>query len=217
MRTDPAPLRLTREERKAQTRERLLETARDVLLERGYNAATLDGIALAAGVTKGAVYSNFAGKADLFLAVLDARTERRAPQFERASMASETLDDLARLHARNAVADDPDGRWASVLVEAWAAAVDDEPFRLALRARTRAANAVVGTRVLEIATRSGVGFPYPIESVAQATGAMLRGLLLQRLVDPDRVDAEFVEEAFAALVRGMTRPATGGESDGNRS
>jgi AcrR family transcriptional regulator len=203
---------MTRDERKARTRERLLETAREVLLERGYNAATLDGIALAAGVTKGAVYSNFASKAELFLAVLDARTEWRAPQFERARQVSGTIEDLARQHARNAVADDPDGRWASVLVEAWAAAVDDEPFRLALRARTRAANASVGTHVQEIAERCGVEFPHPMESVSQASGAMLRGLLLQRLIDPDRVSAELVEEAFAAFVRGMVRPVSEGET-----
>ncbi|HKD99226.1 MAG TPA: TetR family transcriptional regulator, partial [Micromonosporaceae bacterium] len=105
MRSISVSPRLSREERKTQTRERLLETARDVLLERGYNAATLDGIALAAGVTKGAVYSNFSSKADLFLAVLDARSRRRTPAFERARAAAGTLDDLARQHARNAVAD----------------------------------------------------------------------------------------------------------------
>jgi len=83
MRTAATTPRLTRPERKAQTRERLLATAKEILLRRGFHAATLDDIALHAGVTKGAVYSNFAGKADLFLAVVDAQTRQRTAGFER--------------------------------------------------------------------------------------------------------------------------------------
>src|SRR5438477_410803 len=132
MRTVSRPSRLTRDQRKAQTRERLLATATEILLHRGFHAATLEQIALEAGLTKGAVYSNFASKADLFLAVVDARAQERAPRLSRARERATSLEDLARRHARAAIADDPDGRWASVLVEAWAAAGDDEQFRAAL-------------------------------------------------------------------------------------
>ncbi len=66
-----ADVRLTRDEKKAQTRQRLLDAAWAVFTERGFLAPTLDDIAEAAGLTKGAVYSNFAGKEDLVLAVLE--------------------------------------------------------------------------------------------------------------------------------------------------
>ena len=57
------------------TRERLVLTARVAFAREGYHGARLDRIAKEAGFSKGAVYSNFANKAELFLAVLDANIE----------------------------------------------------------------------------------------------------------------------------------------------
>ena len=62
---------LTAERRRQQTREYLLQAAAQVFAERGFHAATLDEVAAAAGFTKGAVYSNFKNKEDLFLALLE--------------------------------------------------------------------------------------------------------------------------------------------------
>ncbi|MBK5217199.1 MAG: TetR family transcriptional regulator, partial [Propionibacteriales bacterium] len=62
---------VTRAERQARTRERLIEKAAQMFLTDGYAATSLDHVALEAGFSKGAVYSNFAGKEELCLAVLD--------------------------------------------------------------------------------------------------------------------------------------------------
>ncbi|WP_324649844.1 helix-turn-helix domain-containing protein [Georgenia sp. H159] len=66
---------LSRRDRQRQTREALVFAARAVFARDGYHGANLEGIAREAGFSKGAVYSNFAGKADLFLAVMDANIE----------------------------------------------------------------------------------------------------------------------------------------------
>jgi len=66
--------RLTRDERRAQTRERLIDAAADVFNRLGYHGASLEAVADAAGYTKGAVYSNFASKADLFVALAERRS-----------------------------------------------------------------------------------------------------------------------------------------------
>jgi TetR/AcrR family transcriptional regulator, acrAB operon repressor len=58
-------------------RERLIGAATIEFAESGYAGATLDGIAARAGVTKGGVYFHFAGKEELFFAVLDHWRERR--------------------------------------------------------------------------------------------------------------------------------------------
>jgi len=65
--------RLTRDERRAQTRERLLDAAAEVFNRLGYHGASLEAVAEAAGYTKGAVYSNFASKAELFVALAERR------------------------------------------------------------------------------------------------------------------------------------------------
>ena len=75
--------RLTRKERQARTRRRLVDAAAHVGARRGLAAASLDEVAQVAGYTKGAVYANFASKEELFLAVLDERFAERLAQIER--------------------------------------------------------------------------------------------------------------------------------------
>src|SRR4051812_2616803 len=57
------------------TRARLLAAAEEMFLARGFTGTTVDAVAADAGYTTGAVYSNFGGKADLFLAVLEQAAE----------------------------------------------------------------------------------------------------------------------------------------------
>jgi TetR/AcrR family transcriptional regulator, transcriptional repressor of aconitase len=63
--------RLSREESQEITRAKLLAAARVLFAQNGYGMTSLDRIAEEAGFSKGAVYSNFSGKEDLFLAVLE--------------------------------------------------------------------------------------------------------------------------------------------------
>jgi TetR/AcrR family acrAB operon transcriptional repressor len=58
-------------------RERLIVAATVEFAESGYAGATLDAIAARASVTKGGVYFHFAGKEELFFAVIDHWRERR--------------------------------------------------------------------------------------------------------------------------------------------
>jgi AcrR family transcriptional regulator len=64
--------RLTRSQSQEQTRQRLIDAARDLFRSEGFVATSIDRIAEAAGYSKGAVYSNFGGKEDIFLAALRA-------------------------------------------------------------------------------------------------------------------------------------------------
>jgi AcrR family transcriptional regulator len=198
--------RLTRDERKAQTRERLIAQAHRVFLRRGFHVSTLEEIAAEAGVTKGAVYSNFENKADLFMAVLDARTRVRLDVYERVRSSASSVEESARAHVRVILADDPDGRWASALVEAWAASGGDKAFRARLAAVSEDINGKVGEVIGEIAARGDLELPYAAERVAQIGAAVARGLLLQRLHDPRPLSNDEIEEAFVAFARGIARP-----------
>ena len=64
------PKRLTSEQIKEQTRERLLNAARDMFSTKGLIAASVEDIAATAGYSRGAFYSNFEGKTDLLLELL---------------------------------------------------------------------------------------------------------------------------------------------------
>src|SRR6478735_1901890 len=69
-------MRMSRAEMQLQTRERVIEAADALFVERGFHASSVGDIAAAAGYTKGAVYSNFASKEDVFFAVYDRRAQR---------------------------------------------------------------------------------------------------------------------------------------------
>ena len=73
--------KLTRERRRELTREALIDAATEVFAERGFEGASLDEIAAAAGFTRGAIYANFDGKEDLYYAVNDRFNQRALTVF----------------------------------------------------------------------------------------------------------------------------------------
>ena len=68
-----ARTRLTREESKELTRLRLVEAAERLFIRRGYDDASVEEISEMAGYSRGAFYSNFDSKEQVFLAVIDQR------------------------------------------------------------------------------------------------------------------------------------------------
>ena len=70
------PIRLTRAQQQALTRERLLAAAERVLARHGYSGASIDLITAEAGYSKGAIYSNFESKEAVFLELLRVYMER---------------------------------------------------------------------------------------------------------------------------------------------
>ena len=88
--------RLSRDERKAETRTALLDAASRVFARRGYHAAAVDEVAEEAGFSTGALYSNFDGKEDLFLALLQREIERQVDAVAAVVADRETLDERAR-------------------------------------------------------------------------------------------------------------------------
>ncbi|MFM9865032.1 MAG: TetR/AcrR family transcriptional regulator [Micropepsaceae bacterium] len=76
------PARLTRAEQQAQTRERLLAAAERVFARHGYGGASIDLISAEAGYSKGAIYSNFESKEEVFLELARVYMERRMTELE---------------------------------------------------------------------------------------------------------------------------------------
>ena len=64
-----------RQAAKVRTRQKVLDAARALFAERGYDAATIRDIAKGAGMSTGAVFANFQDKAELFEAVFSEEME----------------------------------------------------------------------------------------------------------------------------------------------
>ncbi len=84
--------RLTRQESKEVTRLRLVETAERLFLRKGFEDASVDEISETAGYSRGAFYSNFKDKEQVFLAVIDRRRPKALDEiFQQVSEPAEQI------------------------------------------------------------------------------------------------------------------------------
>jgi AcrR family transcriptional regulator len=209
--------RLTRSERQEQTRAQLLEAALRVFLRRGFHGASLDEIAEEAGYTTGAVYSNFKGKDDLFLAVLEAEAQRRFPLHSALMLDAPSIEEGLRASAREMAryAREHPG-WTGVYVEFWTHASRRPELRRKVAEQHERLLDTVGDLVAEWARRWGVKFKLPPREVVRGTYAISRGLGLEALLaDEPRAVDEF-EEMFLAYAMGLieVRPGTDAPGEG---
>jgi AcrR family transcriptional regulator len=75
------PRRRPKGDKRERTRRRLIDAAAAVIGEKGWDRTSLEEVARRAGMTRGAIYGNFANREELFLAVLQTRWQPVAPRF----------------------------------------------------------------------------------------------------------------------------------------
>lgn len=93
--------RLTREESKQQTRKELLEVASEMFAEQGFYSTSVDQIAEEAGYSKGAIYSNFGSKDDLFLSVFKENQKEDLQHLEIIAEEYSSLDEFIQKIEQN--------------------------------------------------------------------------------------------------------------------
>jgi AcrR family transcriptional regulator len=194
--------RLSRQEHKARTRERLIAAARAVFAKRGFHRASLEEIAEEAGHSTGAVYSNFAGKEDLFLAVLDDHIAKRLEAVDAAVARATSPADRARAGAQNwmeFLSEDPD--WYPLFIEFWAYALRDPQLRPRVAKRFAAFPRANARLLREGLRESGVALT---DDVAEGAGLLLTalsdGLALIKVMDPDAVPDDLFGDAMTFLL-----------------
>ncbi len=194
---------LTPDRRRRLTRDHLLDAAAQVLAERGFHGASLDEVAAAAGFTKGAVYSNFKNKEDLFLALLERYWELESEAL-RDALASDVPPE-SRLSDFVALIRDQmqtPGNWPALYLEFCVYAIRHP----AARARLVQLNDAIVDSVAEILeaerVRWGIETDEPAKQVAMIIDALFRGVGIMRALDPSSVDEQFLEMAITFIARG---------------
>jgi AcrR family transcriptional regulator len=197
----PKRTRLSRVEQQAQTRAALLDAAVRVFTEHGLAGASVEAIAAAAGYSRGAFYSNFESKEQLFAELLQRRvfdTYRR--------LAADSAEPSGRPTARAlgeraaAIQKHPQGSWTFRLwLELLAHAGRDKHFRK-LAAEFWAGTRTLGAYAIAEAY-DAVGREPPVapDHLATAMIALDVGLAIQHFVDPQAVPLELYPEVFEAL------------------
>jgi AcrR family transcriptional regulator len=183
------PERLSRKERQAHTRARLMQSAARVAARRGLERASIDAVAEDAGFTKGAVYANFKSKEDLFLAMLDEHFAARLADIDRVLTSGEEPEQQARRAAADFIETlQSEPEWNRLFFEFALYAARNEGFRREFVARCRMMRQRIADMVARRAAELGVEPPVPVEQVAEMTFAMANGAGLQRLLEPGTVD-----------------------------
>jgi AcrR family transcriptional regulator len=200
----PAPL--TPERRREQTRQHLIDAAATVFAARGYHGASLDEVAAAAGFTKGAVYSNFKNKEDLFVAVLEERMRANIVAVEQVLGGGPTADAHMGEIADILHITEYDPGWGVLNLEFMLYAARNPAARELLVAEMRRTRDAVEQMVAREQELSGVRPDVAPRDFATIAIALFAGLDLQRVVDPEGVPLELMDAVlafFAATARGM--------------
>jgi AcrR family transcriptional regulator len=204
----PAIARLTREQSKANTRERLLAAARSAFASSGFNCASVEEIASRAGFSTGALYSNFDGKEDLFLVLMEREIDEHAREIAEAVRERASVAERATGGAR---------QWMTMIerepellllfTEFWAYGVRDADVRPKVAARFAQIRRLL-TRLIEDGVREfDLELALPAEQLAIAVDAIADGIARQRLADPSAVPDELMGNVLALLFAAATRPA----------
>jgi AcrR family transcriptional regulator len=182
-------------ERRAATHQRLIDAATKVVARRGFHAATVDEIADEAGYSVGALYSNFDGKDDLFLAVFDGHLRWYE---ERLGLAAATAD-TGRVVGEwmDALMEDPEQ--LLIFIEFWAYAVRKPKLRRSFAARLAEIRAALAEALRQRAEASGKELEIPADTLALLLLATGRGLGLEKLADAEAVD-DAATEVVASLI-----------------
>jgi AcrR family transcriptional regulator len=202
--------RLTREQSRANTRDRLLAAARGVFARSGFHGASVEEIASEAGFSTGALYSNFDGKEDLFLALMEREIEEHAREIEDAVRERSSISERATGGAR---------RWMTMIerepellllfMEFWAYGVRDPHVREKVAARFAQMRLVLTRLIADGVREFDLELAIPAEQLAVAIDALADGIARQKLADPEAVPDDLMGRVLSLLFAAVTRPAGG--------
>ena len=199
---------LTADRRRAMTRRHLLDAAAIVFARHGFHGATLDEVASTAGFTKGAVYSNFKNKDDLFLALLDDRVTRQLA----------VVSDVLEGGPHGAVEQFPrirellgadmfwDDDFATLYLEFVLYARRHPEAQAKLATSAQRSRALVRQLIEEEYATLGAPPAYDTEHLAEISLALFGGLGVDRLVDPSAVTEATLDTALTLLYDALVGP-----------
>jgi AcrR family transcriptional regulator len=196
---------------RVEVRERILDAASKVFAGEGFAGATIDAIGQAAGFTKGAVYSNFESKDELFLALLDREFELRGAQIATALEGSNDSAAAARDLSRS-VLDSVHGHadYYVLFVEYWLRAVRDPQLRERLIDRRRAAAADQASHI--VGSTGAIASGPQLANLAQLVVTVNLGIAMEEVLRPGTIDPDLLAQLITALLGSVAAPSNQGVS-----
>lgn len=196
--------------RRPRTRAALLKAALETFAEQGYHASSIEQICERAGFTRGAFYSNFSSKDELFLALFDEHSERTVARIAAAVDALPAEDftpaGLAALAARI----EPDERdWYLVTTEFTLYAIRDRQAAWVLARHDARLRAEIARGLRSVLRRAGRELTVDADRFARLLVALREGGLAQSYVEPEELPPGTLEKEFLPpLLEALTEPVS---------
>jgi AcrR family transcriptional regulator len=196
-------------DKRERTRAKLLEAARQMVREKGYEQTTLEAVAKRAGMTTGAIYGNFKNREELFVALGQAYWPDIKPKVRPGA----SLAEIMRALANATIAVMPERKAAAVgRLTGVAYTLRHEELRAKVHAVT-AHTYALGAEWLRTMVKEDE-LPMPAEQMVRVIHALSEGLVLQTLLTPDLFPKSVYYAAFDALAVAPKRAkANNGSND----
>ncbi|OCB18478.1 TetR family transcriptional regulator [Mycobacterium malmoense] len=187
---------------RGEVRDRILDAASKVFAAEGFAGATIDAIGQAAGFTKGAVYSNFESKDELFLALLDREFELRGEQIAIALDRSDGDTAAAAREVSRSVLDSvrDHSDYYVLLVEYWLRAQRDPQLRDRLIERRRAA---AGQALHIVESTDTVPGDRRLTDIAQLVVTLNLGVAMEEVLRPGTINPGLLAQLITALLESI--------------
>lgn len=198
------PRQRVRRPPREQTRREILDAAARAFAQRGLHGASVEAVAAEAGLSTGAVYSNFASKEDLFLTLYEERIASRARDLRAAvGEAGDPGEALAAAaaDATRTIRSSPE--WLLLYFEFALLAARDPKFGRRFRAvRRRGLDEL--TRGIADGLRHAGADPSAADRIARTVRAASYGLALEHLLGEAKKGDRALEDALRMIFRGAS-------------
>lgn len=191
----------TQDQRKAETRQRLLRAAAVLFASEGVDGVSVDAIADAADRTSGSVYSHFGGKQGLLLALAEDLQNQLAVVMQAEFAARDDLEGRIRGLWRNISEHrgTEDAPWFLLEMELWLRAFRDPEVTPLVAARYRTIHELMRDEFTRWVDEFDLTPAVRVDQLPQALMGALMGLQMQQRIDPEVVDDDLAINALLAL------------------
>lgn len=195
--------------RRKETLSRLLDAAAEVFAERGFGAPSIEDICTAAGYSRGAFYSNFASKDELFFALFTRQSEQMNARLSGAlESVTAQADPIAVITDALAQHDEWQQKWFLLTTEFTLYAVRNRAAGVQLAQRDAELREKLAALLLSLLVKTGWVATIPIEDLARLLNALSDGLSTQSLTESGIAGpaGELENRLIPAVLAGIIRP-----------
>ena len=199
--------RLSREDSREQTTQRLLDAAEKLIARKGLDAASVENIAAAAGYSRGAFYSNFKSKDDLFIELLRRDHQRSMLELDALRTSELPVDEVQRrasdIYSQIYRDNDCFMNWT----EARMMAARDARFRAKLEALMAEKRGQIASFIQYFHDRVGVPPSLPPEKMAMGFMSLAEGVKLFMMSNPTEMTPATAESLLTLFVDSIMKLA----------